>query len=245
MTEQEWLARADPKRMLAFRQGRALSRKRLLYGCACCRLIWPLLPGSSRQAVAVCEGRADGRCGADEMEASRHSAQGARVQASENRSAVGRGVAGAEEAVQRLRLALVAEYAAGAAESLAGNEVERAVASSSHAWRIMAWQSPAARQAATWWMRSTRAELLRCVFGNPYRPITLDRSSLTADVVALAQAAYDERIMPSGQLDVVRLAVLADALEEQGGARELVDHLRSPGPHVKGCFVLDRILGKA
>jgi hypothetical protein len=38
--------------------------------------------------------------------------------------------------------------------------------------------------------------------------------------------------------------VLADALEEVGADRALLDHLRSPGPHVRGCFVVDALLGK-
>ena len=51
--------------------------------------------------------------------------------------------------------------------------------------------------------------------------------------------------MPAGTLDPKRLAVLADALEEPGGDGELVAHLRGPGPHVRGCFVLDVLLGKS
>jgi hypothetical protein len=41
----------------------------------------------------------------------------------------------------------------------------------------------------------------------------------------------------------VSLAVLADALEEAGGAGEVMEHLRNPGPDVRGCHVLDAILG--
>jgi len=64
-------------------------------------------------------------------------------------------------------------------------------------------------------------------------------------VVALAQAAYDERELPAGTLDLARLAVLADALEEAGcTAQTILDHLRGPGPHVRGCWAVDLILGK-
>jgi hypothetical protein len=61
----------------------------------------------------------------------------------------------------------------------------------------------------------------------------------------LARAAYEERRLPSGELDLARLAVLADALEDAGCAdAELLGHLRGTGPHVRGCHVLDAILGK-
>ncbi|AMV27919.1 hypothetical protein VT84_26180 [Gemmata sp. SH-PL17] len=87
--------------------------------------------------------------------------------------------------------------------------------------------------------------IFREVFGNPFRAVTLDRRWLTADVVALARSAYEERALPSGELDSVRLAVLADAVEEAGCSdASLLDHLRSPGPHVCGCWGLDLLLGK-
>ena len=75
------------------------------------------------------------------------------------------------------------------------------------------------------------------------RLIALDVAHRTPTVIALAQAAYDERQLPSGELDLHRLAVLADALEEVGAAGELVEHLRSPSPHVRGCHVIDLCLG--
>ena len=61
----------------------------------------------------------------------------------------------------------------------------------------------------------------------------------------LARAAYEERILPSGHLDPARLAILTDALEEAGRTDEaILSHLRFPGPHVRGCWALDLILGK-
>jgi hypothetical protein len=64
-------------------------------------------------------------------------------------------------------------------------------------------------------------------------------------VVSLAQAAYDERDLPSGHLDPGRLAVLADALEDAGGSDpDILGHLRGPGPHTRGCWVLDALLRK-
>src|SRR5438045_536785 len=43
--------------------------------------------------------------------------------------------------------------------------------------------------------------------------------------------------------DFAALPVLADALEEAGCAdADLLGHLRGPGPHVRGCWALDRLL---
>jgi hypothetical protein len=89
--------------------------------------------------------------------------------------------------------------------------------------------------------------LLRDMVGNPFRPVTVNPAVLAwndAVIVRLARAAYEERHLPSGELDLQRLAVLADALEEAGAPAELVAHLRSPGPHVRGCFAVDLCLGK-
>jgi hypothetical protein len=65
------------------------------------------------------------------------------------------------------------------------------------------------------------------------------------DVIDLARAAYNERLLPSGQLDPARLAVLADALEEAGCSEQVIlDHLCGPGSHVRGCWPVDLILAK-
>jgi hypothetical protein len=93
--------------------------------------------------------------------------------------------------------------------------------------------------------QAKNCELIRDIFGNPFRPAALDPAWLTAPVLALALAAYEERTLPAGTLDASRLAVLADALEEAGcDNAEVLMHLRSPGPHVRGCFPVDLILGK-
>jgi hypothetical protein len=91
-------------------------------------------------------------------------------------------------------------------------------------------------------------DLLREIFDNPFRPVTISptyRSWNDATVVRLAQATYDNRILPAGTLDNARLAVLADALEEAGCSDEhILTHLRSGGEHYRGCFVVDALLGK-
>jgi hypothetical protein len=91
--------------------------------------------------------------------------------------------------------------------------------------------------------RTEQCGLLRDVF-SPFGRVVLPSASLAPDVARLAVAAYEERSLPSGHLDVVRLAVLADALEDAGASGPLLEHLHSPGPHVRGCHAVDAVLGK-
>jgi hypothetical protein len=86
--------------------------------------------------------------------------------------------------------------------------------------------------------------LLRTIF-TPFRPLPIDPAWLTPTVVALAEAAYSERQLPSGELDPDRLAILSDALEEGAGAAgPLLGNLRGAGPHVRGDAAVDALLRK-
>jgi hypothetical protein len=90
---------------------------------------------------------------------------------------------------------------------------------------------------------AAQADILRDLYGSLFRACNIEFASLTPIIKALAQAAGGERILPSGQLDLARLAVLADALEEAGCTdAAILDHL--PGPHVRGCWAVDALLGK-
>ena len=84
----------------------------------------------------------------------------------------------------------------------------------------------------------TQVGLLRCIFGNPFRPVAVDPAWRTTTVVQLAQGVYNDRAFDW-------LAILADALEEAGCTNaDILGHLRGPGPHVRGCWVVDLVLGK-
>jgi len=88
-------------------------------------------------------------------------------------------------------------------------------------------------------------EILRDIAGNPFRPVTFSPCSRTATVTNLAQTIYDDRQLPSGLFDNQRMTVLADALEEAGcDNKDILDHCRSGGEHVRGCWVVDLVLGK-
>jgi hypothetical protein len=86
--------------------------------------------------------------------------------------------------------------------------------------------------------RVIHCSFLRDIFGNPFRPVTLDPASRTANVVGLAQSIYDERAFD-------RLPILADALEDAGCTNaDILNHCRQPGEHVRGCWCVDLALGK-
>jgi len=81
-------------------------------------------------------------------------------------------------------------------------------------------------------------KLLHEIFGNPFRPITLNPSWLTPTALSLAQGIYEERAFD-------RMPILADALMDAGCDNdEILSHCRGPGPHCRGCWVIDLCLGK-
>jgi len=87
-----------------------------------------------------------------------------------------------------------------------------------------------------------QCHIVRDIFGNPFRLVAFDflwRRWNNGVVMALAQEMYDSR-------DFSKAPLLADMLEDAGCADpQLLDHLRGPGPHVRGCWAVDLILGKS
>jgi hypothetical protein len=76
------------------------------------------------------------------------------------------------------------------------------------------------------------------IFGNPFRPVVLDPRWQTSTVLDLARLIYEERAFD-------RLPILADALMDAGCDNDdILAHCRGNGPHVRGCWVIDLILGK-
>jgi hypothetical protein len=82
------------------------------------------------------------------------------------------------------------------------------------------------------------AQIIRCVLGNPHRHATLTAEWRTEAVVALSRGMYESR-------DFAAMPVLADALDDAGCDHpDILDHCRSDGPHIRGCWVVDSVLGK-
>jgi hypothetical protein len=222
MTEQEWLECAEPQKLLDLLRGKASDRKLRLFAVACCRRIQHLLEDErSRHAVAVAERFADNCAGEDE----RH-----------------RAAADASRARSRDRNddALAAAYYTVSLNSPANHpDAEWGVAI-----EVVGCVSGAITQRysaeANVAERVYQSCLLRDIFGAiPFRHAPLDRAWLTPTVVSLATAIYDER-------DFDRLPILADALEDAGcSSQEFLGHCHGPGPHIRGCWVLDLVLARA
>ncbi len=85
---------------------------------------------------------------------------------------------------------------------------------------------------------AAQAALVRDLWADPFRPVAWEPSWLTPTVVALARGIDADRAFD-------RLPVLADALEEAGcDAHEVLTHCRGEGPHARGCWVVDSVLGR-
>ena len=82
-------------------------------------------------------------------------------------------------------------------------------------------------------------DILRHIFGNPFRPISLNPSWLTSTVLALAQGIYSEKAFD-------RMPILANTLQDAGcDNADILDHCRQPGVHTRGCWCVDLLLGKS
>lgn len=90
--------------------------------------------------------------------------------------------------------------------------------------------------------RQDQVSLIRDIFGNPFHPSTIDPTWLhwnDATPTRIAQAINEERRFEQMQ-------ILGDALEDAGcHDPNILNHCRSEGPHVRGCWVVDLLLGKA
>lgn len=236
MTEADWLACDDPWVLLNHLAGEPSERKYRLFACACCRRIWHLLTDQwSRKTVEIAESYAQGEATYEQLTAARQAANwdaAAQAGQSPDDGAWGYAFNAARDVAQ--------DSAAQGALHTSAAVVEAAIFAAGYVENEqLTFKGLAFRQME----RRLHCDLLRDVFGNPFRPLVLDPACRTPTVVSLARAAYDERQLPGGELDTQRLAVLADALEEAGVPDELAAHLRSPGPHVRGCFAVDLCLG--
>jgi hypothetical protein len=89
---------------------------------------------------------------------------------------------------------------------------------------------------------SVQAVILREIIGNPFRMSSIDRAALRWNDETAPKLA---RVI-ANEATFGDLPILADALEEAGCTdADILNHCRQPGEHVRGCWVIDLLLGKS
>jgi hypothetical protein len=243
MTESQWATSNHPWEMLGFlrsRTGKAslrarwggerLERKLRLFLAACCRRVWPLMGDErSLRAVEVAEQYVEGAVHAVDLRAAAASAATAyaEVRATSDARAYCAACAAAEVARADFRGGFyLCTYGAEAAAMAPAAPRDSAGPRAGYDQAILGAEGAA------------QAGLLRCIFGNPFRLVTFSPGWRTADVSELATAIYGDRTFEG-------MPILADALMDAGcDSAEIIAHCRGAGPHVRGCCVVDLILGK-
>jgi len=214
MTEAQWLACTVPRRMLEYVPYRVSKRKWRLMAVAFARRIWDLLT-DDRSRTAV--------------EVAERWADGQATITELNRAMqsalpyTGRDFPNNSYAAA----------AAAAAAEKGKTGTERAASLAAHSVE----QLGGSRESE----EGHQCHLIRDVLGYPYRTARVGPALLTwneGTIPRMAKAIYEERAFE-------RLPILADALEEAGCTDDaILEHLRGPGPHVRGCWALDLILGR-
>jgi hypothetical protein len=211
MTEAEWLACTEPRLMLRFLQGKASDRKLRLFIAEGVRSLEPILGNEQKVLAEMHEQVAEGRA--------------------------------TEEDLERFLLRDMPELwehrAPGGNLPSVWQSARMVVRDRFKLAPLKKNGSVTAESRATEYAEMSRQ--LRCIFGNPFRPSSIDPTVLTwngGTVPRMAQSIYDGRTFD-------QLPILADALEEAGcDNADILAHCRSEGPHVRGCWVVDLLLGK-
>jgi hypothetical protein len=218
MNEAEWQACTAPQPMLEYLRGKVTDRKLRLFGCACCRRVWSLLSRKCRKSLVIAERYSDGEVPELQLSlAGFRASLAAKVEHRRDETA---------EGTAMWAVAWVCELPPAFNRLL--KAVEIAARSESHPIDPGCLADAQRKQVSP----------LRCIFGNPFQPVSLNPSWLTSSVTGFAESIYKEHRFQD-------LPKFADALEETGcDNANILNHLRQPGVHVRGCWVLDLLLGK-
>jgi hypothetical protein len=230
MTESEWLTCINPQRMLEFLGAHPSTRKKRLFAVACCRRVLQWMPDRrSRRAVATAAALIEGQVDPLREQAIRRAAE----------DPVEEAVQQAAEAVDDAAFAAASSALAAlhpVAQTAAIDAAAQAASAAYHAGSVFG-RGAAADRSAEW---AAQADLLRDIFC-PFRALSLAEGLLVWNdraIPRLAHTLYHDRAFEL-------FPILADALEDAGCTDAvLLGHCRGPGPHVRGCFVLDPLLEK-
>jgi hypothetical protein len=229
MNESQWLSCSEPEPMLNLLLDTGVSDRKLrLFMAACCRRVWQLLLDPvCREAVEVAEQYADGA--ADPL----------RLDDAQSK---------AHERAAELSWGPYKEAAEAADWASWPDAGEAAALVSEATSRAAGWEAAGDNGEFMWRDGRVRAEqrsqcsLMRELVGPlAFRAVAVHPAWLRwnyGTVPAIARRIYEERAFHD-------MPILADALEDAGCTDpELLDHLRSGGEHVRGCWAVDLVLGK-
>ena len=250
MTEQEWLQATNPEAMLEYLRGKASNRKLRLFAVVCCRHTWSLVEDDRKRMVANGGSRVEVELARQEADLAGRAAE------------VAERYADGLTDLAELRALIAADDEMEGCYADGSDAAWTAKASAYRARICAKYKSPrkfglAARLlnplVGPWFgvsskldhdrEQSAQGHLLRDIFGPlPFRPIIVDPTWLSWHdglLVSMARRMYDSR-------DFSDMPVLADALEEAGCTNpDVLAHCRSEGEHVRGCWLLDLLMGKS
>ena len=228
--EQEWPACTDPATMLRFLGGKASNRKLRLFSIACIRRGEHLFRDRDFwDAVEAIERFVDGTARDRHRAAARTTGlkiAKAEVKSPSDEPGKGLGWELWQVATKTINPRETCELGKAAAAAFASAAVISLTSEKT--------SFPRAEKIE----REQQQAVLRDIFGNPFRPVTIDPTWRTQTVVSIAQGIFGERAFD-------RMPILADALEDAGCTEpDMLTHCRQPGVHVRGCWVVDLLLGK-
>ena len=227
MTEQEWRgSRGYPQRMVWYFRGTSTTRtktgrrKLRLFGCGCCRQFWDgLWDVQLRRAVEIAELFSDDRATKQELAEVRTAV--ALLNTDSYHSAAGHGAR--ERTASSLVFGLTSAGAFDAALMMTCYELP-----------LAGYCGNVPEETAL------ICDIIRDIFGNPFRPVPFSPAWRTDTALTLARQMYESR-------DFSLMPILTDALQDAGCEDEnILNHCRDANQvHVRGCWVVDLVLGKA
>jgi hypothetical protein len=228
MTESEWHSSDDVRAMLAFVEPSAADHRMRLFVLACCRRLWGDSP-DERTRVA--------------LEFAEHLLADSEPSMTSRKITVPAGEAvlecGASEYLGGIRLFGTMDESV---SLLKETGLEAAVVALGCSQGIHS-RLPVlvAVFADSGLGAGEQAALLRDVVPVPFRLLDFPAHWRTANDGAVGHVASEIERDEAFE----GLPFLADALMDAGcDCREILDHLQAPGPHVRGCWALDAVLGK-
>jgi hypothetical protein len=222
MNAARWDACNDPWDMLSWSPGDSSVRQQGFWAVACIRRIWDWVPANCHELVAAVE---------DSLERTDYLV--GQVDRPKWEEVLGRESRSESHIKSAVRWLLWPGFCKSAVGAVADAIAEHETGFTGRAnW-------PPEYRAVWRREQAAHASLLREVRSNPYRPISLNPSWHTSDVLLIAHGIYESR-------DYFAMPILADALQDAGCDNpDILGHCRNTSlTHVRGCWVVDLVLGK-